>query len=255
MIYIVGSTGRLGRFMCRWATAHGLDFVRVYRDLQVLRDSLSCGDAVINCAAITDEATCRGDFPTCLEVNLTLPVRLAEICAVGGATLVCFSTDHVLGGSDFTRYGLSKWLMEQALAVYPKAHVVRTSWLYTTDTFDPPLNDFVTWLRYRISANLDDERVSIPTTMEFLVSNLISLLEYKKLPKLCSIVPSGEATRFMWGKALKEKLMLPVDLVPVPSAFFPEYSSRPKRSVLDNSSVVAVLSTLGVSVEDWSAYI
>lgn len=93
-------------------------------------------DVVINCVGLIKQLSDVDDPLVALPINALLPLRLARICAVGGARLIHFSTDCVFDGRDggYTEssasnaedlYGKSKYLGE----VGDKAHVltVRTS--------------------------------------------------------------------------------------------------------------------------------
>jgi dTDP-4-dehydrorhamnose reductase len=55
-------------------------------------------DVVINCLGIIKQLKAAKDPIPSLEVNALFPHRLAELCAVGGARLLHFSTDCVFSG-------------------------------------------------------------------------------------------------------------------------------------------------------------
>lgn len=92
-------------------------------------------DVVINCAGLTKHLPQGEDVLAATEANITLPHRLARLCAVASARLVHISTDCVFSGakgnyreSDFPDagdvYGRSKLLGE---VDYANAITLRTS--------------------------------------------------------------------------------------------------------------------------------
>ncbi|MDB5796426.1 MAG: family NAD(P)-dependent oxidoreductase [Paucimonas sp.] len=92
-------------------------------------------DVVINCAGLTKHLPTGDDILAATETNITIPHRLARLCALAGARLVHVSTDCVFSGAkgnyretDFPDandiYGRTKLLGE---VDYPNAITLRTS--------------------------------------------------------------------------------------------------------------------------------
>lgn len=100
-------------------------------------------DVVFNCAAYTNVDGCEINEQDAYAVNASGPENLSRACSRTGAVLVHVSTDYVFSGKKpgmrqeddlcepVSAYGRTKLAGEQAaLALNPRAHVVRTAWLY-----------------------------------------------------------------------------------------------------------------------------
>lgn len=104
---------------------------------------IASGDVVINCAAFTQVDAAEAEQDRAYAVNVAGPANLARACASAGARLIHISTDYVFSGTQrrpyeiddetgpVNVYGRTKLEGERAvLAALPRAHVVRTSWVY-----------------------------------------------------------------------------------------------------------------------------
>ncbi|HTX89539.1 MAG TPA: dTDP-4-dehydrorhamnose reductase [Bacteroidales bacterium] len=106
---------------------------------------------IINCAAYTAVDKAEKESMAALEMNATVPGRLARLAAAKGALIIHFSTDYVFNGlkkhpyteEDPTQpisiYGATKNQGEQEIRKQAKKGIIiRTSWL-----FSPFGNNFV----------------------------------------------------------------------------------------------------------------
>ena len=105
------------------------------------------GDVVVNCAAYTAVDAAESDAERAHAVNAVGPGNVARACAEAGARMIHVSTDYVFNGvfdgaprpydiddatGPLSVYGKTKLAGEQAVhEALPKAHVVRTAWVYT----------------------------------------------------------------------------------------------------------------------------
>lgn len=140
-VFIFGSTGMLGTYVCKYFSMKGYDIVPISRkdiDLStvtksiVMHSTIGRGDVVINCAGLIKQ---RKDVTVYdfIKVNTMFPHLLAEVCDAKKAKLIHISTDCVFSGEvgDYDEscphdatdiYGRSKSLGEPE-----NASVIRTS--------------------------------------------------------------------------------------------------------------------------------
>ena len=142
MIYVLGSTGMMGRYLCSYFTQQGMEFTPVSRptldasdDMSISRfaNRLCQGDVVINVIGVTNKKLEGVSHEYVHDVNTWFPIILAGYCADVKAKMYHISTDCVYNGSkggyterDKTNakdlYGMSKRLGEP-----PNCAVIRTS--------------------------------------------------------------------------------------------------------------------------------
>ena len=149
-LLVTGAGGQLGHDVVAAATAAGdevaaCDHARLdVTDRDAVLGAITTWrpDAVVHCAAWTAVDACEGDPDRAFTAN-GLAVRwVAEACDRAGAHLVHVSTDYVFDGwldrpytewdatAPASVYGISKLVGErEALALGPRAAVVRTSWV------------------------------------------------------------------------------------------------------------------------------
>jgi dTDP-4-dehydrorhamnose reductase len=148
-ILVVGGTGQLATALAALGQGRDLAVVgrpsldfdqpdRIAATLAAHRPSL-----IINAAAYTAVDKAESDVDAAFRANATGPEILARYCAAADIPFIQVSTDFVFDGTkgapyvetDLTNplgvYGASKRAGEiAALAVCPKALVLRTSWVY-----------------------------------------------------------------------------------------------------------------------------
>lgn len=149
-LLVTGARGQLGHDVVAAATAAGDDVIGCdHAALDVTDRDAVLGtitsvrpDAVVHCAAWTAVDACEADQTKAFMANALAVRWVAEACERAGAHLVHVSTDYVFDGTldrpytewDATGpasvYGASKLAGErEALALGPRAAVVRTSWV------------------------------------------------------------------------------------------------------------------------------
>jgi dTDP-4-dehydrorhamnose reductase len=200
--------------------------------------------AIVNCAAYTAVDAAEDDEASATRVNGEAVGAMAEHAAARGIPFVTFSTDYVFAGtatepyveSDATdpvnAYGRSKLLGERlALAAYPGALVIRTSWLISAT--HP--NFVATMLRLTASRDrLDvvDDQLGSPTVAADLAVATREALD-AGVNGLLHVTNLGTTTWFGLAVAAVDLAGLDASrLHPCTTAEFPTPAARPAFSVL-----------------------
>ena len=209
-------------------------------------------DVIVNAAAYTavDKAEAEPDAAT--RVNAVAPGILAEETKKLGALLVHYSTDYVFDGAKrspyreedapnpLSRYGRSKLEGERAIAGSGCRHLIlRTSWVYSSRA-----TNFYRIIRRKAEANepmrMVDDQTSVPTPSAFLASCTLNLLK-AGADGLLHLVPSGQATRYEFARAVVKALRSRSRVEAARTEDFPAAARRPAYSVLDNRRLAALL--------------
>ncbi len=196
-LLILGATGTLGRAFVAACEIRGLAYIACSRQEADLRNPGAVRDvlravrpwAVINATGYVRVDEAEIDQEGCFEVNTEGAVRLAAACEHFGAPVLCFSSDLVFDGKQWSAYvesdapgplniyGRSKVEMERRVsAEAPKALIARTSAF-----FGPADNwNFVTHslntLRNGESLRVPEDVIVSPTYVPHLVSAALDLL-------------------------------------------------------------------------------
>jgi dTDP-4-dehydrorhamnose reductase len=195
-LLVTGGSGQLATALHQAATSARLPVRRVGRPAfdfdrpdsiaHCFRDTAP--SAVINAAAYTAVDAAENDAEATFRTNRDGPAMLAELCEEARIPLIHVSTDYVFDGrkgepyveTDPTNpqgvYGAAKLAGEQAvLAVYPRALVLRTSWVYA-----PEGKNFV---RTMLNAARRTDRLHVvadqkgcPTTAADLANAILAML-------------------------------------------------------------------------------
>ena len=149
-VLITGGHGQLGREAAAVWTAAGDEVTAIDRDELDVTDRSAVRAAVstlrpqvvLHTAAYTAVDACETDEAGALGLNALAVRWVAEACELVGAHLIALSTDYVFDGTKVDAYhewdrpnpqsvyGRTKRAGElEALALGPRAAVVRTSWL------------------------------------------------------------------------------------------------------------------------------
>lgn len=146
-IAILGSTGRLGRALCKQFPA-AVQFTR--RDHDAELPGIQClmhhasPDLILNAVAMCGVERCEAEPAKAFRINAAFPIELAEYAQRSGCQLIHFSTDYVFDGakSPYTEvdqanplgaYGWTKFVGEQLLIACPSAIVLRIGSLIGDD--------------------------------------------------------------------------------------------------------------------------
>ncbi len=213
-------------------------------------------ELIVNCAAFTQVDGCEEEREKAMRVNGAAVAHVVEAAELAGADLVHVSTDYVFNGrgdagpyrenaptGPVSVYGESKLAGERQALAYPRALVVRTSWL-----FGPGGPNFVATMR-RLAGQgkplkVVDDQVGCPTYTPFLARAIYDLAA----TELEGVVHYCNRDAVSWYGFAREILGPGFDIAPVTTAEFPRPAPRPAYSVLD---VGLFEKTVGRRVEPW----
>jgi dTDP-4-dehydrorhamnose reductase len=250
-LVVTGAGGQLGRELLRRAPA-ARAFGRGELDITdaaAVGAVLEPGDVVLNCAAYTAVDQAESDPDAAFAGNATGPAVLAAASARVDARLIHISTDYVFAGTHdkpydtadptepATVYGRSKLAGEQAvLELAPRAHVVRTAWVYTGRG-----SDFVATMlrleRERDTVDVVSDQLGSPTYAADLAAGLLELAGRPDAPRVLHATNSGQASWFEFARAIFAGIGAdPARVRPCDSTAFPRPARRPAYSVLSNRS-------------------
>lgn len=251
---ILGGRGMLGRAVCaHWRKAGSPALALSHQQANVQdRESLLYWarrfgpEVIVNCAAFTQVDACEEKQAHAMAINgeaLANIVAAAESC---GARLIQVSSDYVFDGkasaplkedaptAPLSVYGQSKLRGEEIAAAYPRALIVRASWL-----FGPGGPNFVATIRRfllegRKPLRVVDDQHGRPTFTPFLARALYDLAEVGAL----GLVHYGNREPASWYDLAREiaRIVDPsAEVIPVATTEFPRPARRPAYSVLDVS--------------------
>jgi dTDP-4-dehydrorhamnose reductase len=220
------------------------EIVRVVREVKP--------DVILNPAAYTAVDKAEEERAAATQVNAVAPGVLGEEAKRAGALLVHYSTDYVFDGAKGAPYGeddapgpLSHYAHtklegERAVAASGCRHLIlRTSWVY-----GPRAANFYQLIARKAAADepmrMVDDQTSVPTPAGFLAFQTLDLIK-RKAEGLLHLVPSGQATRFEFARAVAQKMQSSSKIEPARTAEFPSAARRPAYSVLDNRRAAALL--------------
>ena len=258
---ITGAGGQVGRFLTQEAGRRGLDVLALTSAQWDISDPAAAegivgpGDVVVNCAAYTAVDAAESDAERAHAVNAVGPGNVARACAEVGARMIHVSTDYVFNGvfdgaprpydiddatGPLSVYGKTKLAGEQAVhEVLPKAHVVRTAWVYTGVG-----SDFVGVMR-RLAGGDGPVRAVVdqigsPTYVADLVAVLLKIADRDTAPPLLHVANDGAASRFEQARAVFEGVGAdPERVQPVSSEDAPRPAARPPYSALSGRATAA----------------
>jgi len=216
-------------------------------------------EVIVNAAAYTavDKAETERDAAT--QVNAVAPGVMGEEAKRLGGLLVHYSTDYVFDGNQRTpyvetdapnplsHYARTKRDGERAVAASGCRHlIIRTSWVY-----GPRASNFYQIIRRKAEANepmrMVDDQTSVPTTSAF-VAECTTALIGQSVAGLLHVVPSGQATRYEFARAVVEASGSRSVVEPAKSKEFPAAAQRPVYSAMSNDKVAR---TLGQAAPHW----
>lgn len=227
-------------------------------------------EVVINTAAYNLVERCEQERELSWAVNATGPEMLAKMCAEKNIRLVHYGTDYVFDGekgsayveadvpNPLNHYGAGKLAGEQAvLAASPKHVVMRTSWVFGSHPTQTKsyVHSVLRAARAGNNIRATTDQASAPTFSEDLAQWTLALIEKNGKGLLHAVNDEG-VSRFDWtraivGEAARLGLILPETSVePVTSDFFKSPMRRPKRSILANAKLTALL---GQPLGSWRA--
>jgi len=223
---------------------------------------------IVNAAAYTavDRAETEPDLAH--AVNATAPGIMAEEAKRLGAALIHYSTDYVFDGAKdgayveeyptnpLNVYGKTKLAGEQAIRASGAAHLIlRTSWVYGARG----KNFLLTMLRLakeREELKIVADQIGAPTWSRHIAETTAQILaqrigQWPELDGLYHFTAGGATSWHGFASAIVELSGIAPSprLIPIPTTEYPLPATRPKNSLLANTSLAA---TFGLTMPDWS---
>lgn len=224
-------------------------------------------DLVLNTAAFTHVDPAESAPEEAFAVNARAPGVMAAACAERGLPFVHLSTDAVFDGladrpyvetdqaEPINVYGRSKLAGEQAVLAYPRAVVLRISWVFSR--YGRNYVSFMLKLaREREELKVVADQFGTPTDGEALAAFLVATApRWAAAPDgdtafgLFHFANSGQTSRFGFAKAAIDRDPLTkARLTPTTQAAFAEPAPRPSRTPLDTGRLRTVF---GFTPEPW----
>ncbi len=252
MILITGAQGQLGHEFQELFRARGIAFVATDREQLDITDARaisiflenSTGLAgIINCAAYNNVDLAESEREACTRLNAQAPALLAAAARERGVPFVTYSTDFVFDGTQSTPYTeedpphpMSHYAQaklegeRRVLAEYPKALVIRTSWLYGIHGMNFVKN-FISLCESRTELRIVTDQVSAPTFTGDLAEATWRLLQGQQVG-LFHMSNAGTVSKYDFARAIADEIGWQGTMVPISSAEFPAAAQRPAYSKL-----------------------
>lgn len=274
-----GATGQLSQELIRQAPGHDVTLTALSRAEADFAAPEACADlvrrsdaaVVVIAAAYTAVDLAETERELAFTVNAETPAAIARACAETGKALVNFSTDYVFDGTKassylpddptapLNAYGASKQAGEaEVLAACPRALILRTSWVVSAHG-----KNFVkTMLRLARGGQTPkvvDDQVGRPTAAAdlagFVLGQAAALAAAPAGSPLFGLHHFANAGETSWRgfaqAVFDEALGAETRTVePIASADWPTPAARPKRGVLDTTSLTQAF---GVEPRPWRA--
>jgi dTDP-4-dehydrorhamnose reductase len=223
---------------------------------------------VINTAAYTAVDRAESEPDLARNVNSLGPQFLARAAREIGARLIHLSTDFVFDGHSsvpygpdapthpLSVYGATKCAGEQAVLAVPglSALVLRTAWVYAAQGRNF-LNTMLRLMKGKGPVRVVADQVGTPTAAMSLARVIWRLVELPQLTGIHHWTDAGVASWYDFAVAIAEEAatvgLLPanIEVLPISTDQYPTPARRPRYSVLDKSSLIA----LGVRPIHWRA--
>ena len=274
MIWVVGSSGMLGKELCEYLANKNIAFIGTDKecdiaDLQVLKNFVDGKDTkwIVNCSAYTAVDKAEDEHDAAFRINEVGAGNLTLIADTINAKIIHISTDYVFGGNGTAPYseddpvnplgvyGRSKLAGELKVKENSKNYfIIRTSWLYGKHG-----NNFVyTMLRLfneRESLNVVNDQRGCPTWTFNLAEAIYSFIKNDSDKYgVYHYSNSGETTwydfsREIFNLAMKKGIIhKTVNINPVTSDQYPSKVKRPLYSVLDLNKIASLE---GLKLSSW----
>lgn len=216
-------------------------------------------ELIVNAAAYTAVDRAESEPELAAVINADLPAQLGAWAAEHNAQVVHYSTDYVYDGRKsgaYTEtdtpnpcnvYGRTKLRGDEALLASGCAAIVlRVSWIYGVRG-----GNFLLTMRHlmreRDSLRIVDDQRGSPTwcgTVAAATAAVVRALPAtpsgrQSLTGVYHLAARGETSWFGFATAIRDRLGLDCELLPIPTRDYPTPAMRPKNSCLDCSRVEA----------------
>ena len=251
-VWIVGANGQIGTEIQEEIDVLNIEVLKTdLEDLDVSDTDevlnfaeLNRPDIIINCAAITDVATCEENKELAFKINALGARNVSVAARKVNAKLVQLSTDDVFDGiskepySEFdapnpkTVYGRSKFAGENYVKEFTEKHfIIRSNWVFGKGT------NFVTTF---LNAIENQEEVSVaadqfgaPTYANDVAKVIIELMKTNEYGTY-HITSQGVCSRYEFAQEILRLTGKEAKVNPVVTAESEYDAVRPAYAVLDN---------------------
>ncbi|OQY28819.1 MAG: dTDP-4-dehydrorhamnose reductase [Candidatus Cloacimonetes bacterium 4572_55] len=269
MIWIIGSTGMLGKQICMELRRLKIPYYGTDREVDITRsealEKFSEGKSVrqiVNCAAYTDVDRAEEEPEYAEQINGRGAKNIAQIAAKLDATMIHFSTDFVFDGqktspyreddepNPLSVYGQTKLSGERKIiqvsnhhSCWKKYYIIRISWLYGVcgKNF---VKTIIRLCNERKSLNVIHDQIGSPTYCAPLAQNIVHLLH--TTPQKFGIYHYSDQAAISWFNFAVEIQKLGVEfglikkeipIRPISAEEYPMPATRPPYSVMDNGNI------------------
>lgn len=268
-ILITGSTGLLGKNLCRELRKKALyEVIEHNRKSLDLRETSRIHnfffglkpDLVIHTAAMTNVDRCEINPDDAFLINWIATREITGVCRDLRIPIIYISTDFVFDGekgvyeesdrpSPLSVYGRSKLLGEEEVKSWEMHCIIRVSWLFGAGG-----KNFFSRVPYILSSEKQvyavTDQWSCPTYAPALASVIVEMIE-REIPIGTFHLPGEErATPFEFVAHLKNLIKSQTEIVPVTGDSIHK-APRPRSSVLKNNK----LKTYGFTVPGYKKFL
>ena len=269
-IAVTGSSGQLGRTLCRLLGPSAAALPRSSLDIAdpaAVRAVIGRlrPRAVINCAAWTAVDKAETEPAACRAANVHAVAALADACRDVDAIFVQISSDYVFGADaarkspygegDATgplgEYGASKLAGEVAARGWERHQVVRTCGLYSAGESGPVrgrnfADTMLVLARDRPEVRVVADQFCTPSYVPHVAAAIVALLE-DGTPGTFHATNAGGTCWHEFATELFQQAGLPTVVTAITSQEYPSPVARPPYSILDT----AKLAGRGITLPDW----
>lgn len=262
-IFLTGARGQLGRELQRTLSRHdvtsadlpGFDLLTADAERQIVQAQ---PDVILHAAAYTDVEGAEREPDKARAVNVEGTERAASAAAKVDARLIVMSTDYVFDGKKgapyvetdqphpLNTYARTKLEGEQrALALCPKALVVRTAWLYGLRGKNF-VNTILRVAREKPELRVVADQRGSPTHAGDLAEALARIV-HTDLSGIVHAVGEGDCTWYEFACAIVSLAGLSTPVLPITTAEANLQAPRPPYTVLANHR----LAQRGIVLPQW----
>ena len=228
-------------------------------DDKQLREVLTSGETVINCASYTNVEKAESEPQLAYKVNAEAVGRLGEFAKAAGAYVLHISTDFVFDGTSqrpyletdqtnpINAYGRTKLAGEQLLTESRcRCCIIRLEWTYGLAG-----NNFVKKLieaaKSGNALRVVDDQIGSPTATVEAAGAICKLLP--NLPEgIFHFAASGYVSRYETARFIFDRLGMSVNLASCRSSDYPSAAARPLNSRFNRRKIEALL---GEPIKPW----
>ena len=264
-IWLIGSSGLLGKNICRLLLKEKYDYcitssqeVDISSFFQVESFFIKEKNIthIINCAAYTFVDEAEKEKEKAFLVNAIGPKNLGIISRKYDVKIIHFSTDYVFDGEkkdlyleeDFCLpcniYGVTKHEGEKALLTYgKKILIIRTSWLFGS-LGEGFVSKMIDLMKNKSKIKVINDQYGLPSSCKDLAEVALKIISYEGIFHFAN---SGMTTWYLFANRIYEEainlgfLLNCNEIIPVTTDAFSSIAKRPYYSVLNTEKIENIL--------------